>query len=161
MHLFLLLLLLGLLGLALYALAKIDLKRVRFELRAWPIKLLFDISADDDAHDSQPNTLPGYPTCYQPFGAHPDSAVVAHAVRTEDPRWSIAGEPLSSPITMQAWPGSGPACPACESALSQHHPDRGTAKNRAQAASTGRPTPRRHLGRLRSRQRPTGGWTDT
>jgi hypothetical protein len=123
------LLLAGLFGLALYALIKIDLRHLRIDLRAWPIKLLIDINSTESEQDSQPKRLHSHPTCYQPFGGNPGSAVVAHAVRIDDPGWSVAGEPLSGRITMEEWPAQGPVCPACESALSRPHPDHGTKKN--------------------------------
>jgi hypothetical protein len=123
-----LLVLFGLFGLALYALIKIDLRHLRIDLRAWPIKLLIDISSTGSEQDLQPESLHSHPTCYQPFGGNPGSVVVAHAVCTDDPDWSVAGEPLSGRITMEEWPGQGPACPACESALSRHHADHGAKK---------------------------------
>lgn len=60
-----------------------------------------------------------FKTCYQPHPADRSGSGgnVAHAVDNSDPNISVAREPLRADVTMDDWPGRGPACHTCADAL--------------------------------------------
>lgn len=107
-----LLLVFGLFGLALHALIKVKLRYLRIGLRARLAELIIDIGAVKHAQSPHTRRPHSHLTFYQPLGINPGSSVVAYAVRTDDPGWSVAAEPPPGRTTMDRWPGQGPARPA-------------------------------------------------
>jgi hypothetical protein len=108
---------------AICALYKIGPQRFRFQLGLGRfVTMMLDMESGERAKNGHVSperhmdTLSNmsHPTCYQPHGT--GGVIVAHAVSNDNPSWSIAGEPLSGPITEEKWPGRGPACPWCEKA---------------------------------------------